>query len=598
MRHTTLYALALSAAVAAVSLSGCNAGEDFGDVNIGGPIIDNTPQPAELPADDEEALEIELVVASEVAGVVRTSNVAHIKYECTGSVGEVKASGDTAYLARCATTARSVEFFVGGSGDTDPRISFGTAYLPMCTGRSEGSAGQTGCAGGSGFFQVTMADLVPRPVVAEGEPLPLSAPARRLASDAEVRNRVALLTALDVESDPLVLKVSSGASNLAGDAPNPVVTTDADFSTVDYSAFSAAWADWLAAINAAYSTSLALPPTAAQAEALAQAAMDRTRIGLFSLEHDGITYATTFPDEAPSNLNITVPFIVMPDGSVVGVGALFGVIGAGLTTEAAVDLLAIESGALLDDTLNIRRDGGGDWDIRSVLDPVGAALTFRGRIIGSAAYDNKTTAADRTDYKLDYPDAGVYTMVENDAARFSGSAFEQSQLIDLPFRIARTGSVGAVLHETVMTELPDFYQITIYKACVNPDIDAACAPIPEEEIGPGLNYPTEIDNDNCDETCEDDDVALVVTKEKPRGGPGYAFASGSFNLQFLEDGSIITDRAGECRPLVTVDPLVRETATGTIDEYRVGYVSRTLPDSSSANVLLFMASSASDGGTF
>ena len=596
MKRISLYALAFSAAVAAASLSGCNAGEDFGDVNIGGPIIDNTEQPADLPLDDEDALEIELVVASEVAGVVRTSNVAHIKYECTGSVGEVKASGDKAFLARCATTARSVEFFVGGTGADDPRISFGTAYLPMCLGRSEGSAGQSGCAGGSGFFQVTVADLVPRPFsVPEGESLPLSAPARRLASDAQVRNRVALLTALDVEADPLVLKVSSKANDVIGDAP--VV----DFS-LDYAEFTAAWTPWLALVSAnsipVIDPPLALPATAAQAEALAQAAMNRTRIGLFSLEHDGVSYATAFPDEVPSNLNITLPFIVMPDGSVIGVGALFGVIGAGLTTEAAVDLLAIEAGASLDDSLRIlgqNSQGGpaGSWEVRSVLDSQNAELYFRGRIIGSAAYDNKTTAAGRTDYKLDYPDALVYTMVENDEARFLGSAYEQPQLVDLPYRIARTGAVGAVLHQSVMDALPEFYRVTINMACLQPGVDADCVAIPEGEVGPGLNYPEQLD-------YPDDEVEpLLITQERPRGddeGPiDFAFASGSFNLQFLPDGSIITDRAGECRPLVTTDPLVREATIGTIEEYRVGYVSRTLPDSNSANVLLFMAGAAASG---
>lgn len=607
MKHISLYALAFSAAVAAASLSGCNAGEDFGDVNIGGPIIDNTPQPADLPLDDEDAVEIELVVASGVAPEVRTSNIAHIKYECTGSVGEVKASGDKAFLARCATTARSVEFFVGGSGADDPRISFGTAYLPMCTGRSDGSAGATGCAGGSGFFQVTLADLVPRPFsVPEGQSLPLSAPARRLASlptDTEVRNRVALLTALDVEANPLVLKVSSKAHDLAGDAP--VV----NFSVVDYAEFNTAWQPWLAQVSAAsipvIDPPLALPATAAQAEALAQAAMDRTRMGLFSLEHDGISYATAFPDEVPSNLNIVVPFIVLPDGSVIGVGALFGTTGAGPTTKPADDLLAIEPGAHLDDSLRILGDGTGSWALRSVLDPLDAALDFRGRIIGSAAYDNKTTLAGRTDYKLDYPDALVYSMVANDEARFLGSAFEQSQLVDLPYRIARTGAVGAVLHQSVMDALPEFYRVTINMACLQPGVDPDCVAIPEEEIGAGLNYPEQLDY------ADDEVEPLLITEERPRGGNGsidFAFASGSFNLQFLPDGSIITDRAGECRPLTT-DPLVREAdnAEGEIQEKRVGYVSRTFPidpgdpaapGANSANILLFMASGAADGGTF
>jgi hypothetical protein len=123
-----------------------------------------------------------------------------------------------------------------------------------------------------------------------------------------------------------------------------------------------------------------------------------------------------------------MPFIVMPDGSVAGVGALFGVIGAGATTEAAIDLLSIESGASLDDSLRLLGDGTGSWEVRSVLDPLNAQLFFRGRIIGSAAYDNKITSTGRNDYKLDYPDNLVYSMVENDAARFLGSAYEQTQL--------------------------------------------------------------------------------------------------------------------------------------------------------------------------
>jgi hypothetical protein len=98
-----------------------------------------------------------------------------------------------------------------------------------------------------------------------------------------------------------------------------------------------------------------------------------------------------------------------------------------------------------------------------------------------------------------------------------------------------------------MSALPDFYQVTIFKACAEPDTDGDCVDIPAGEIGSGLNYPVQIDNDNCDASCEDDDPALIITKEKPRGGAGYAFASGSFNLQFLEDGSIITDRAGQCQ---------------------------------------------------
>jgi hypothetical protein len=96
-----------------------------------------------------------------------------------------------------------------------------------------------------------------------------------------------------------------------------------------------------------------------------------------------------------------------------------------------------------------------------------------------------------------------------------------------------------------------------------------------------------------------------VGREKPRGGAGYAFVSGSFNVQFLADGSIITDRRGECRPLTNPATLMRDNGLGGSDaEVRVGYVSRTLEDNpaddddiaeDTANVLIFMTGSASNG---
>src|SRR5690554_3460756 len=148
MKRISWYPLAFFVALS-TALSGCNEGEDFGNSKIGGPVIDGTNQTAPLPTESEDALEVELVVGKESGGKYHSANVAHLKYQCTGDVSSIPATGNKKYLARCALGARSVEFFIGESNSlSNERISLGTAYLPMCSGRSTGSD----CAGGTGFF--------------------------------------------------------------------------------------------------------------------------------------------------------------------------------------------------------------------------------------------------------------------------------------------------------------------------------------------------------------------------------------------------------------------------------------------------------------
>ena len=623
MNKTTisLFAIALGAAVA---LAGCNGGEDFSDAIIGGGNpIDPRPDPAPIPDDDEPAVEIELVVGIDDGGTYRTANIANINYTCTEAVGVVEDGGLKPYIARCAPTADRVEFFVGGTLTGDRRISIGTAHLPLCTGRSGGSGGQSGCAGGTGFFQVALADLIPVGINDSiGAERPLTAPARRDATDAAVRNRAAFLLALDQTPGDRVITIDPVAHNNSSLAP------ETNFSQTDYAAFVDYWDDWVEV-----QLGKDLPDDSTVAEGVAKVAVDRTRIGLYSLEHDGVTYKAAFPaDSQLGTLSIVLPFIVMPDGSAGGVGALFGSTGSGASVASAVNLLALDSDSRLTDTLLLKNDGGDLWTARSVLSAANADanLDFAGRITGTSAYDNKLTSDNKTDYRLDYPATGIYIPKANDWARFEGEALDKFY-DDAPYRISRTGYVGAVLNETLVSQLPDFYRITIYKACANPD-DAECQLIPEAEIGPGLNYPEFIDNDNCDPRypdranqptsdggldggCNDNDLALdlktqqgaYVGKEKPRGGVDYAFADGSFNIQFLADGSIITDRRGECRPLTDPVALTRDNGLGGTDtEVRVGYVSRTLqnnpddPDdvaTDSVNVLIFMTGSAESGST-
>lgn len=600
-------------------LSGCNGGEDFSDAIIGGPIRDTRPGPAPIPDIGEEAVEIELVVGIEVGpGEYRTANIANIGYSCTESSSSVPDDGLKPFIARCAPTADRVEFFIGGALPGERRISLGTAYLPMCTGRSVGSTGQA-CGGGTGFFQVALADLIPINVMdSTGSDRPLTTPARREFSDPAVRNRAAFLFALDQTSGDRVITIDPTAHNNASAAP------ETDFNQSDYNLFIDHWDDWVEGL-----LGKDLPDSADIGVGLAKVAADRTRIGLFSLEHEASFYAQLFQDDSQLGfLSIVLPFIVMPDGSVGGVGAIFGPSGSD-NAAGTLNLLALNSDSLLSDTLLLNdSNNNNDWNARSVLSTAQSSvdLFFQGRIIGAVASDNKLLKDGITDFRLEYPASGIYVPKPADWARFRGNALEQ-EFSDAPYRVARTGFVGAVLDEAMLNQLPDFYRLTLYKACTKAeaDSDINCLPIPAKEIGPGLNYQEFYDNDQCDPRnpnpqnqpggesgCSDTDPALdmktlagdYVGKERPRGGAGYAFAAGFFNVQFLDDGSIVTDRRGECRALDPVT-LTRDDGLGGADnEAVVGFISRTLKDNpddpddvagNTVTVVLFMTGSAENG---
>ena len=599
MKHVSAL---LMSAVMVLGLVACNAGEDFEDAVVGGPVRDTRPRPAPIPAPDQPAVEIELVVGIERGGQIRPANIANLTYKCTESVGVISATSSRPYIARCATTADRIEFFVGGQTMDARRISLGTAYLPLCTGRSTRSTG-SGCGGGAGYFQVTLADIIPARDT-DLEPKPFSAPARRAASDDEVRNLSAFLAALDNGSSATALTIRDEAINQAGSAP---VTSF----TGTYPEFSAYWSGWLTTIGATL-------PTDADAQEMVRVAADRSRVGLYALEHNGITYGAIFPGD-PSNLNVILPFMVFPDAAdgsedgsaaVVGVGAVQAAVTGESSTDATVDVLALDAGMRLNEELALTTASATPWLAKSVLNPVRAELSFTGRILGAAAYDNITTTLDRNDYKLDFPSELVYVMKSSDEARFSGSVdfggtTGVRNYVERPFRIARTGYVAVNLNSSLLGEVAGFYRLTLFKACV--EDNAACQAIPEEEIGPGLNYPAFIDNDNCDDRnereefnpdfglCDDDDVAVDVVDERPRGGAGYAFAE-TFNIQILTSGTIVTDRGGQCRAL-NAGTLERDDGLGgEQQEYRIGYVTRTTPGdpegditTDSVNVLIFMA---------
>lgn len=585
------------AAAMVLGLVACNAGEDFADAVVTGPIRDQRPKPAPLPKPDEPAVEVELVVGFDRSGI-RPANIANLGFKCTESVGTIRATGERPFIARCATSADRIEFFVGGTDTDSRRITLGTAFLPLCTGRSVGSTGSA-CGGGTGYFQVTLADIIPARDTDLG--LISSSPARRESADNEVRNLAAFLAALDNGSSTRAIVIRDDAINQAGTAP------PTSFAGT-WPEFEAYWSGWLTTIGATL-------PSAASAQQMVQVAADRTRTGLYYLEHDSFFYTGAFQRPA-TNIKVILPFMVLPgrpNGAVAevrAVGAVLAAAGTDSNIESAVDVLALNRSARLDEEQIFTSASSGPWESQSVIDPVVASLNFNGRILGAGAYDNLTSTLDRNDYLLDYPATGVYSIREADVARFSGTVNAGGAApvpyVDEPFRVARTGYVAATMDAALLGQAAGFYRLTLYKACV--ENAAACQPIPEKEIGPGLNYPDYIDNDDCDDDDPDpakrpvgglcngtpDDVAVDVVNERPRGGAGYAFAEGSFTVQILSNGDIVTDRDGQCRSLNSTT-LERDNGAGsTRQEDRVGFVTRTTPageviTSDSVNVLVYMA---------
>jgi hypothetical protein len=566
-RRAGYFSRVMVSAIFAVALAGCNGKENFGDANIGGPILG--PQPGLSP--DGPALELEVVASVRQGGDYVSARLTNIGYQCGDVIARIPKTGSNR-VARCPEATASVELFIGPTFPNANRISLGTVQLPACNGRAGGSAGgDEGCLGGAGFFQVAVSDIVNPPV-------------RMRANNSGVRNRAALLSVLDGNPDTaFVIEIPDSAHEAVAAAP----TTD--FNGTSYANFIAAWSGWVNDVRTVADVGAAVwPANANQAARAAEVAMNRSRMGIYEFAHDGFSYALTFPGN-PNPLgtySMSGRILVLADGDAISVGVATGV---ETSVDSALDFLGLEDGAGLDEEMVL---AGSDWNLRSVNQSGVVNIDLAGRVIGFGSYDLLEASSNKTDYEVDYPQADIYKPATEDAARFTGTAFSEN-FNNAPYRIARTGFVSPDLDTDVLNQLPEFYRITVYKACTTPE-DPICTIIPEAEIsksGRAGNYPEFIDPDNCRDSCTGSNIPrLTVTKERPNT---RFFADGYFHIQILPDGTIITDVDKNCLPVTDMATL--QDPDGQ-QERRIGFVSRTFQgEKDSANISLLMAGPASVG---
>lgn len=555
-------------------LAACNGGEDFPGAGSG-PIVPLPGGDKDIPELTEDAVEVELVAAINDNGTIRTARVTNLGYECTGSRAFIPASGAGEGLARCHPSADKVSFFIGSDGLTGRRVYLGTIYLPMCSTRSSGSD----CEGGTGFFQFSVADMIPG-----------TAPKRERSDDPRVRNRVALLAALDANPENKVRIDIPTAAHLFVDQA-PVVNFSASHET-----FVTTWTTWLANVSATIdpplAEPLAFPETADEGVALALAAMRRSGAGTYEIVHNAFVYTVQVPGLPPAE--IRVPFNVAENGMAFGLGA---VVGRNTGGGAPLDFLALESGIYMDEQMIMRGDANSsDWPSQSVLDNTNSSLSFAGRLIGPVVYDGLTTVVDdsKTDYTLDYSSDDIADLSVDDLGRFTGTSFDDD-FNGAPYRIQRTGAVSAFLHPEVMQIKPQFYQLTIYRACVEADPESpTCAgqAIPEAEKS--LNYPTIPYLNDADE-----ELTFEPEFEQPRDD----YFAGTFQIEILADGTVVTDSDGNCSPVAPSAETADEAVKVYLDgpgrrEWPVGIVSRThMPELNerSLNLALFLAGPAALG---
>ena len=422
------------------------------------------------------------------------------------------------------------------------QIVLGSAFIPAVSGRS----GQSG----PGLYQFPVAEL-------------FGSPEREAGAETDSYFRAAVLAALDSNTGTeAVIEIPPAAHVVANEQPG--VTPAPLFGYANYNDFSTPWQTWLDAVEteAGGSLTLTLPASDTDAQALATTASNRIKAGSWALDHNAqVSYATAFPGNTEyQKMALQLSLLVMPDGLTRAIGVV-----GGTTAPATTDVATLAGDEYLSERLFLD-SAGGDWNIVGVLES-GTNLLASGRIIGNTGYDGlevddgETT---RVDYEQDYPSRTAAADLDAaDVNRIEGTVFN-TVLSSVGMRLGRAGIVAPNIHQSVLDQLPDFYQMTFKMGCFQDTPSPSCTTIPESEQS--LNFPQ------------------FATQEKPR--IWQAGDEGKMNVQILDNGLIITDRDRDC---TAVDgSLVDQNGAGQ-QEYQIGFISRTETSTPSVNITLMMA---------
>ncbi|KAF0805006.1 hypothetical protein A6D6_02638 [Alcanivorax xiamenensis] len=379
----------------------------------------------------------------------------NLSYECGSSLYYVLDTATEqlpADRALCPSDAESIAFFLGDRRYKGRWVTLGEAYLPQRLTTRD--------------YRFTLADMV-------------EAPRRIAASDYRVRNRTALLMALDSDPATSRLELPEVVNELVSENFDTLVPS-LEFDYPDYAAFRAAWQPLLDAVSAEATVS-GFPADPSTVTARIDNANTATRAGQYVLEtcQDGAAPCDQ-PKAFDSNQNaLRMESLVLPDGRVLGLGQLQK---GDPDNGGSEDLVAWEGVPTLAAGLTVQQG-----TLVGLLNSTAATdATLSGRLLGHRAlYINQRVGGGFvTDFALDLP-GSPSAPSGGETGRIQGSVLGAGN-IGLSVRATQTGSVMG--NGDGLGGAAGYYAVTLKRACASDS--AECSDfIPTRELGSDGNYP-------------------------------------------------------------------------------------------------------------
>ncbi|WP_162925745.1 hypothetical protein [Isoalcanivorax indicus] len=572
----------------AAGLASCNGGEDFSDVNLPG---------CAFGAQCTENLAGNRLV--ELVG----PRVDNLRYRCgTGNSGSISHLRDeevvTAagirvppFTAVCPASAKKLEFFIGNgffdssTNSTGDLKVIGTMFFP--TTSLQVPQGTT-----PPVLSVTLNDLVES--------------ARRVAkSDAKVRNRGLLLSALDSDTDDEVIYIPDELHTLVGNRFADLIG-NRSLDTSGESAFRTDFQPLLDALN----EELALvegdpgfhefPDDLVDFNERLQAAMNLSRAGYYAMGYNDnaeigvLEFLNTIKDPNFDNLGrFSASLLVLPSGDIVGLGSVLVSVDMGTERETRRD--AVLASGVLNDELVF--SGVTFTDLLAIEETM---LELGGRMLGEIMYNGVpgVEGAGRSDVEIDQPDMPYEPDEESDFGRLTG-VFLDVDTVDmindadtdapgLPVRAARQPRSVVQLDQGVLADLDGSrYLMTLKRGCL----------------------PSEEEAEECDAEIADEDAQYYpqrfeVIESVDGSGDSSVELTFSFSSETVRrDGDDSAGVANTCLEIryeggngiiyVGLDGICpNDPAT----DLPVGYVTRTTFDDDdqpeSAGIVLYLAADA------
>lgn len=537
-----------------LALAGCNGGEDFSDAIVPG-------CPAGAGCDPSSRGD----VLVELAG----PHVSNLGYTCTGTnvvfftsdsdQQSVDSDGNVvtvpAFNALCPEGAQGVEFFVGNALFEGNYLSLGSIEFPSQEAYTR--------------YAVTVADLK-------------NSPFREATSDAQSRNVAAFIQGLDVDpATPDFVEIPDIVHEIYDNDPE---TYEQPIDTAVYADFRNDWDAFFVAVNAALTSgSLAgMDPDPNVPLAKVERANGYTSAGNYSFRSCiFITCQDENPSSAATNDTVTInlpgrltndtalgqPPLILPNGKVMGLGFAAR---AASQDDFKQELVAFTASTVVNEQLQFENAG-----VVSIEPAGDTDLAVQGRFLNKIVYNNflPENGVGKTDIELNYPNLAS-SLASGDEGQLTGTLVGDA--VELPLSGELEAAPQAEPDQTVIDDLAlaGPFTVRLMRACLSQDDAADCTPIPNLDIetaddGSG-NYRPEINSKS-------------VTDEQPR--EDY-YDSAVFCLD------VISDISSPDYGVVMAGPADGSCPTSAANSWAVGFVTRTLADSDSANISLLLAPDA------